>query len=93
MSEYGIEIRLKAQQQMMLALQTIMAYVFSEIAKQDPKLEAAIKAGFDNAALSAEVLAMKKGGSARGEDALDVLQLIEKLREITFGGSSQGGKA
>jgi hypothetical protein len=85
MSEYGMEVRLKTQEQMMLALQAIVTYVFSEIAKQDPKLEEAIKTGFDNAALSAEVLAMKEGGrSSKGADASNVLQLVEEMRKITF---------
>ena len=64
--------------------------VRSEIAKQDPKLEAAVKTGFDNAARSAEVLAMKEGGRAKGEEASEVLQIIDELRDITFPGGKKG---
>jgi hypothetical protein len=92
MSEPNIEARLKTQQENLLALETIVAYVFSELAKQDPKLEAAIKTGFDRAALSAEVLAMDKGGSARGKVALNILEMIKGFRKVIFGGSPQGGK-
>jgi hypothetical protein len=62
----------------------VLAYVFSELAKADPKLDAAIRAGFDNAALSAEVLAMKGGQTKKGDAGLDVLRFIEEFREITF---------
>jgi hypothetical protein len=58
--------------------------VFSEIAKQDPKSEAAIKTGFDNAVLAAAVLLLREGAGSKGVDSADVLQLAEELREITF---------
>jgi hypothetical protein len=59
--------------------------VFSELAK-DPKLERAIRAGFDNALLSAEVLALQKDGPKEdSEMGLDALRIIEDFRRITFG--------
>jgi len=87
MSEYPVETKLKTQETLMVALQGIVSYVFAELAKVDPKLEAAIKAGFENAALSSEVLAMKEGKNEKGQTGLDVLQVIEEFREITFGKS------
>ncbi len=73
-----------AQRSSLLALQTIVSYVFAELAKVDPKLNAAIKKGFDDAAMSAEVLALKDGKGERGQSALIALDIIEKFRAITF---------
>ena len=84
MPKYSLETKLKVQEKMVLALQTIMFSVFSELGK-DPKLEAAIKAGFENAAASAEVLAMRMGGTEKGETGSDVLEMIEEFRKLTFG--------
>jgi hypothetical protein len=84
MSEYPLEIKFKTQEKMVLVLQTIVSCVFGELAK-DPDLGEAIKRGFDNAALSAEVLALKMGKSERDNTALDALQIIEDFRAITFG--------
>ncbi len=83
MTDYPLETKFKAQENINLALQSIVACVFSELAK-DPKFETAIRIGFDNAALSAEVLAMKLGGSKKGETGSEVLRIIEGFREITF---------
>jgi hypothetical protein len=73
-----------AQRSSLLALQTIVSYVFAELAKVDPKLSAAIKKGFDEAAMSAEVLALKGGKGERGRSALIALDIIEEFRAITF---------
>lgn len=63
----SVETRLATQETTLLALQGVVSYVFSELAKADPKLAVAIKAGFDNATLSSEVLAMKEGQSQAGD--------------------------
>jgi hypothetical protein len=79
-----LDIRLRTQETMMVALQAIVSYVLSEVAKADPKLAAAIRTGFDHAAISAEVLAMKKSGEGDGRAAASALAVIEEFRQITF---------
>jgi hypothetical protein len=76
---------------MIFALQVILTSVFRELAK-DPKLEAAIKAGFDAAEDSGTALAMQRGKEERRRDAippetvgwLDVLEFMGTCREMTF---------
>jgi hypothetical protein len=61
MTNYSLDTEVKAQGKMILALQSVLAYVLSELSEADPKLASAIKAGFENAILSGEVLAMREG--------------------------------
>lgn len=68
---------------MILTMQLIITHVFEEVAKVDERLSAAIKQGFDNAALDAERLALK-GIDENSDDAATVLKLIEAMRTVTY---------
>jgi hypothetical protein len=69
---------------MVLATQLALAHILEEIGKHDEKLLAAIKRGFDNAALDAERMAMRGPAEKRAQDAASLLEIIEGLRSMTF---------
>jgi hypothetical protein len=78
-----LEFRLKSLESQSFSLQRIMICVFIELAK-DPKLAAAIKTGFDNAAALSELMAMQEGDEEDRRTGRNTLATIETFRKMTF---------
>jgi hypothetical protein len=73
-----------------LAIQAVLAHVLDSVARIDPQLARAIKAGFDDAANELKSVAIKFGKAADARHTVKAIAIVEGLRAATFGDPKPG---
>ena len=68
-----------------LALQAVISQVLGRVAMADPRIAAAIRSGFDDAASFIENFAIQRGKTAAFGHTVKALDIVEDLRAATFG--------
>ena len=68
-----------------LALQSLLAHILDQLRRSSPKLDRAIREGFDHAASECEALSIQFAKTDDGKKFVKALGIIEYVRTATFG--------
>jgi hypothetical protein len=71
-----------------LAIKAVISHVLGRVTMADPRIAAAIRSGFDDAASFIEDVAIQRGMRAALGHTVKALDIVEDLRAATFGNRS-----